>query len=82
MDPQEAAREITASTYMAGELRRFWALAAVLALGTGIGPAHPPVAEVARAFTERLPCVEVELPSVRGVRAADLLEASEVRAWT
>jgi hypothetical protein len=82
MDPQEAAREITASTYMAGELRRFWPLAAVLALGTGVGPAHPPVAGVARAFTERLPCVEVELPSLHGIRASDLLDASEVGAWT
>ena len=41
--PAEAARALVAGTYMAGELRRFWPLAATLALATGIGPAHPDV---------------------------------------
>jgi hypothetical protein len=80
--PAEAARELVASTYVAGELRRFWPLAATLALGTGIGPPHPPVAEVAQAFAARLPCVEVELPSLEGIQTTDLLEAPEVAAWT
>jgi hypothetical protein len=51
-----AARALVTSTYMAGELRRFWGLAATLAAGTGRGPAHPEVAEVAIDFAERLPC--------------------------
>ena len=32
---------------MAGELRRYWSLAATLSLGTGAGPAHPAVEAVA-----------------------------------
>ena len=57
----EAARELTAGTYMAGELRRFWPFAAALALATGLGPAQPDVAAVASALAVRLPCIEVRL---------------------
>jgi hypothetical protein len=46
---------------MAGELRRYWAFAGTLALGTGLGPPHPPVAEVAAALAHRLPAVEITL---------------------
>ncbi len=58
-DPAEAARYLTAGTYMAGELRRYWAFAATLALGTGTGASHPAVTETAAALSARLPCVQV-----------------------
>jgi hypothetical protein len=58
-DPAEAARYLTAGTYMAGELRRYWAFAATLALGTGTGASHPAVTETAAALSARLPCVKV-----------------------
>lgn len=60
--PQAAARSLTTGTYMAGELRRYWAFASTLAAGTGIGPAHPPVAAVAESFAQRLSCWELVLP--------------------
>ena len=78
---QDAARALVASTYAAGELRRYWPLHALLALGTGIGPAHPPVNEVAAAFASQLQCLTVELPHVRGVRIADILEKAELTTW-
>jgi hypothetical protein len=78
---QEAARALVASTYAAGELRRYWPLHALLALGTGVGPAHPPVNEVAAAFAGQSQCLTVELPHVRGVRIADLLEKAELTTW-
>jgi hypothetical protein len=59
--PERAARVLTAATYMAGELRRYWAFAATLASGTGCGPAHPPVARVAAALADRLPAAELVL---------------------
>jgi hypothetical protein len=58
---EEAARELVAGTYMAGELRRFWPFAATLALATGLGPAHPDVAGVANAIAARLPCAEMRI---------------------
>jgi hypothetical protein len=61
ISPDQAARELITGTYMAGELRRFWAFAATLALGTGLGPAHPNVTGVASALADRLPCLEVRL---------------------
>lgn len=57
----EAARELVAGTYMAGELRRFWSFAATLALATGIGPAHPDVCGIADLLAARLPCLEVRV---------------------
>ena len=41
LDPVEAAAALTAATYMAGELRRYWGFAATLTLGTGRGPRPP-----------------------------------------
>ncbi|NMH96647.1 hypothetical protein [Pseudonocardia acidicola] len=61
LDPGRAAAVLTGGTYMAGELRRYWALAATLAMGTGMGPVHPPVADVARALAARLPATEITL---------------------
>lgn len=77
-----AARALVASTYAAGELRRYWQLHALLALGTGVGPAHPPVAEVAAGCASRLTCQVVELPRVHGVRLGEVLAGRGVTAWT
>ncbi len=68
-----AARTLVASTYMAGELRRYWAFAATLSTATGCGDVHPPIVEIAAALTRRLPCVEITLPAVRGTRLAELV---------
>jgi hypothetical protein len=81
-DPGEAARALVASTYAAGELRRYWQLHALLALGTGVGPPHPRLPEVAAAFAARSQCLTVELPHVRGVRLADVLTSEGATAWT
>jgi hypothetical protein len=59
--PQDAARSLTAGTYMAGELRRYWGFAATLALGTRLGDTQPAVEQVAQRLTGQLPCVEVML---------------------
>lgn len=79
-DPEEAARSLVTGTYMAQELRRYWAFAATLALGTGVGPAHPPVAEVAAALARDLPATLITLPNKPGPRLAELLE--EAKTWT
>lgn len=60
-EPEHAARALVCGTYAAGELRRYWAFAATLALGTGLGPAHPPLAEVAGAYAARLPCIRARV---------------------
>lgn len=64
--PEDAARALVAGTFAAGELRRFWSLCAVLGLATGRGPVVPPVQEVARTLTDRLPCYELELARAPG----------------
>jgi hypothetical protein len=61
LSAEEAARELVAGTYMAGELRRFWPFAATLALATGLGPVQPDVAGVATVLAARLPCVEMRV---------------------
>jgi hypothetical protein len=76
--PAEAARQLSAGTYMAGELRRYWAFAATLALGTGVGEPHPDIAGVASALTARLPCTSITLGERRGSPLRDLL--SEITA--
>jgi hypothetical protein len=75
--PEEAGRVLVAGTYMAGELRRYWQFASTLALGTGIGAAHPAVETVAGTLAARLPCWEVVLAKQPGARLADLLDAVE-----
>jgi hypothetical protein len=64
--PAAACRELVAGTFTAGELRRFWPLAASLALATDRGPAVPPVEAVAARLVQDLPCVEVRLGRVPG----------------
>jgi hypothetical protein len=57
----DAIRSLVAGTYAAGELRRYWAFSATLALATGRGPAHPPIVEVASQYARRLPCVRIRV---------------------
>lgn len=80
-EPDAAARWLTAGTYMAGELRRFWGFAAALSLGTGAAQPHQPVGLIASTFARRLPCIEVMLGPPSGVRLSELLR-SEEDAWT
>ncbi len=75
--PDDAARTLVASTYMAGELRRYWALAATLSTATQVGEVHPPIALVAAHLTRHLPCIEITLPAVPGARLADLVGRKE-----
>jgi len=79
-DSDAGVRSLVTGTYMAGELRRFWDFAATLAAGTGRGPAHPPVEEVAARFATRLPCLELLLPEGPTARLADLLRPLEAIA--
>lgn len=74
-DPALAARHLEAGTYMAGELRRYWAFAATLALGTGRGGTHPPVEHTAQELSVRLPCLQVTLGDRPGAPLRELLNA-------
>lgn len=68
-EPQKAARALIASTYMAGELRRFWTFVASVSEATGLGPPHPSVAERAHDLAHSVVCVEGTLPADRiGIR--------------
>ncbi len=73
VDPRDAARELAAATYTAGELRRYWPLAAALAVATGHGPVHPPITETTHRICEAVPCLELELGSTPGARLRDAL---------
>ena len=75
-DPALAARYLAAGTYMAGELRRYWAFAATLALGTGLGGSHPPVQEIADMLSTSLPCLQVTLGDRPGAPLRELLSAT------
>jgi hypothetical protein len=79
-DPEQAARSLVTGTYTAGELRRYWAVAATLAAATGVGPAHPAIEAVARRLASHLPCVEILLSRQPGTRLADLLNPLEATA--
>lgn len=68
-----AARSLVTSTYMAGELRRYWSFAATLSAGTGLGPAHPPIEAVALEFAARLPCFFLTLGGGPGPSLAEVL---------
>lgn len=77
--PEEARHALVAGTFGAGELRRFWSLAAMLSLGTRRGPALPPVEAVAGRLTDRLPCYRLDLgahpgPPLRALLADQLLQ--------
>jgi len=75
---ETAARSLVTSTYMAGELRRYWAFAATLAAGTGAGPAHPPVADVAEHLAAALPCYALALGEARSPKLAELMKDVQV----
>ncbi len=81
-DAELAARALVTGTYAAGELRRYWAFAATLSAGLGVGPDHPPIAEVGRGFAARLRCVEITLGRRPGARLGQLLLMAEVRPST
>ncbi|HEX3268909.1 MAG TPA: hypothetical protein VHQ98_13075 [Gaiellaceae bacterium] len=74
----KAERALVTSTYMAAELRRYWAFAATLAAGTGVGPAHPPVTEVAFAFVTGRPSFSLALGTSPGACLSRLLTAPGV----
>jgi len=77
-----AARALVSSTYAAGELRRYWSFAAMLAAGTGVGPAHPLVTDVASVFAAELPCVALVLGAERPKRLSELLSKLELeQVW-
>jgi hypothetical protein len=78
--PVTAGRSLVTSTYMAGELRRYWAFAATLSAGTGLGPAHPPVTDVASAFAARLPSFSLSLGKRPGAHLSELLGSLEAVA--
>ncbi len=75
-DPALAARHLVAGTYMAGELRRYWAFAATLALGTGLGGSHPPIQQIAEKLGARLTCLRVTLGDRPGAPLRELLNAT------
>lgn len=70
IQPDVVARSLITGTFMAGELRRYWAFAAALASATGVGPAQPQVEHVAVELATALPCYVVTLsrrvPAVLG----------------
>jgi hypothetical protein len=72
--PAVAARALVTGTYAAGELRRYWAFAATLALGTGLGPAHPAIVSGAERLAGSVPCVEVVLPGRPVSSLAEIVE--------
>jgi hypothetical protein len=78
---EAAAHSLVTSTYMAGELRRYWSFAATLAAGTRIGPPHPPLAEVAAAFSESLPCFLLRLGASARTRLPELLDTTKAATW-
>ena len=78
--PEVAARSLVTATYMAGELRRYWSFAATLSAGSGAGPAHPPVADVASRFVSGLPCHVLALGRRPGERLSALLDTLEIAA--
>jgi hypothetical protein len=73
-DPAVASRALIGSTYMAGEMRRYWPFAATVAAGTGLGPAHPPICAVSEALTRRVPCVQVLLSTDPTTRLSSVLD--------
>jgi hypothetical protein len=72
VESDAACRVLVSGTYMAGELRRYWAFAATLAAGTGLGPVAPTVEAVARRLTGALPCLSLTLSRTSPARLSDL----------
>ena len=79
--PNEAAvRSLVTGTYMAGELRRYWSFAATLSAGTGRGPAHPPIAEVAGTLAAHVPCYWLDLGRRSEAALSEVFGAVEAAA--
>jgi hypothetical protein len=57
----ETTRSLVAGTYVAGELRRYWAFAATMSAGTGAGLVHPGVERTATGLCASLPCIRLRL---------------------
>lgn len=72
IDHEGAVRDLVCGTYSAGELRRYWPWAAVLAAGTGLGPSHPPVTAIAEGLASSVACRSVGLPRLGAAGPADL----------
>ncbi len=79
IEPARAVRSLVAGTYAGGELRRYWAFAATMALATGRGWAHPPIATVAGAYAQRLPCARVVVGDGDTLTAEQLCAAGVFR---
>jgi len=77
-----AARELVASTYCAGELRRYWGFAAALSAGTGRGPVHPAVGPVAEQLCAGATCLELDLGDRPAAHLSDVIDTLEVLPWT
>jgi hypothetical protein len=77
IDSRAAGRSLAAGTYTAGELRRYWPFAALLAMGTGAGPVHPPVTAVTRVLADRVTTFEVALGRGPSGGLAQLLATPE-----
>jgi hypothetical protein len=71
--PELAARTLVTSTYMAGELRRYWGFAATLAAGTGLGPSHPRITEVANTLATALSCQTLAFSKSPGTRLSQIM---------
>jgi hypothetical protein len=78
--PDTAARALVTSTYMAGELRRYWGFAAALAASTDFGPPHAPVAAVASTLTTNLPCWSLRPGRPGNTRLSDVISKEELNA--
>jgi hypothetical protein len=74
LSPDAAARELVGGTYSAGELRRYWTFAATAALGTGLGPAHPPVVAVCELLASRVRAYELQLPNTPSLGLGELVD--------
>lgn len=79
---EDAVRAIVGGTYAAGELRRYWAFAATMALGTGLGPAHPPVEESARRLLHGSCARLLTLPAHVGTQLSRTLGLDAERTST
>jgi hypothetical protein len=73
----DAVRSLAGGTYMAGELRRYWAFAATLSTATGVGPVHPAVVETSAILSRHLSCLEVCIPANCELRLHEVLEVAE-----
>ena len=77
LDRDQAARDLVCGTYAAGELRRYWSYAAVLAAGTGLGPPHPAVQDTCAQLVDSLRCQTVTVPRLSAADPSMLVACLE-----